>query len=59
MYGKAKLRVESKNKGKRPASMFNPDIRNTMSDTEDYGPLIIDSVVQPVQKRAEKNPGSI
>ena len=39
--------------------MFNPDIRNTMSDTEDYGPLIIDSVVQPVQKRAEKNPGSI
>ena len=41
LYGSPKLRIESKGKMKeRPASMFN--------SSDDYGPLIIDSVVQQV-----------
>ena len=53
---RAKLRIETKGKGpkdKRPASMFNPETVST-SQLDDYGPLIIDSVVQPVPKRDEQ-----
>ena len=62
LYGtadKAKLRIESKGKQKekRPASMFNPEISSNQEP--DYGPLIIDSVVQPIKKREEQPQGGI